>query len=107
MAKGENTAHHFSAAKGHLEAFKALIAVGANPSFNNEEGQTVGKLASSMAYWIKGAIVMENQISIPDEKKEWVRQQIQTGHYPNEEAYIEDLIFHNHGSFYSVCHRWG
>ena len=35
---------------------------------------------------------MENQISIPDEKKEWVRQQIQAGHYPNEEAYIEDLI---------------
>ena len=35
---------------------------------------------------------MENQISIPDKKKEWVRQQIQAGHYPNEEAYIEDLI---------------
>ena len=48
--KNGSTALHFAANTGHLETFKALIAAGVNPSLKNEEGQTVGKLASSMAY---------------------------------------------------------
>lgn len=41
-----STALHFAAGKGHLEAFKVLIAAGANPSLKNKEGQTALDLVS-------------------------------------------------------------
>jgi ankyrin repeat protein len=37
---------HFAANKGHLEAFKALLAAGVNPSLQNKEGQTALNLVS-------------------------------------------------------------
>ena len=41
-----STARHFAADKGHLEAFKALLAACANPSLQNKEGQTALDLVS-------------------------------------------------------------